>query len=329
MKILIVRLGALGDIVHTVPAAAALRRAFPAARIEWIVDARHAGFLELVTPIDRIVRVEKASGPGWVALVRELRRSAYDVALDFQGLMKSAALARASGAGRAIGFSIGQLREKGARPFYSHVERVDAGLHVVEKNLALLAGIGVFTTVVDFPLSAPPSAARDEVVEQAHGRPVALINPGAAWPNKRWPPSRFAEVAVYLREARGLCPVLLWGPGEEPLARQVVNLSRGAAIVAPATTTADLVALSGEAALMVSGDTGPLHIAAAVGTPIVAIFGPTNPARNGPWISEDITVSRFEGCRCHYQRRCHDSSWCLNEVHAAEVAAAIQRRLSD
>src|SRR3954464_2407610 len=148
MKILIVPWGARGDIVHAVPAAAALRRAYPDARIDWVVDARHAGFADLVTSVDRIIRLEKATVNAWVDLVKRLRPQRYDVALDFQGLMKSAVLARASGAGRVVGFSIWHLREKGARPFYSQVDGGQADPHVIRKNLSLLSTVGVSSTAI-------------------------------------------------------------------------------------------------------------------------------------------------------------------------------------
>jgi heptosyltransferase I len=328
MNILIVRLGALGDIVHTVPAAAALRRAVPAARIDWVVDARHAGFAELVTSVDRIIRLDKPALSAWVDLVKRLRPGRYDVALDFQGLMKSAVIARASGARRVIGFSIWHLREKTARPFYSTVDSPDHPGHVIRKNLRLLSTIGVHSTAVEFPLARVASPARDRVKQDAGARPIALVNPGAAWPNKRWPASRYGEVCAFLREVRGMCPVVLWGPDEEALARAVVDASNRTAQLGPPTTVADVLELSREAALMVSGDTGPLHIAAAAGTPIVAIFGPTDPERNGPWSAEDIVVSRHGACGCHYQRRCRRTVWCLEDLTVAEVTAAIQQRMA-
>jgi lipopolysaccharide heptosyltransferase I len=328
MNILIVRLGALGDLVHTVPAAAALRRAFPFARIDWVVDARHAAFAELVTAVDRVVRLEQPSVAAWVDLVRRLRLSRYDVALDFQGLMKSAVLARASGARRVVGFSIWHLREKSARPFYTEVDAAEQPAHVIRKNLTLLSTVGVHSTDIEFPLARVPSAACDRIRDDIAGRPFALINPGAAWPNKRWPAARYGEVAAFLREIRGLQPYVLWGPDEERLAAEVVAASNGAARLAPSSTSSDLVELSRGASVIVSGDTGPVHIAAAVGTPIVAIFGPTDPGRNGPWSSEDIVISRHALCGCHYQRRCTQPSWCLADVEVAEVTAAIQRRLT-
>jgi heptosyltransferase I len=328
MNFLIVRLGALGDIVHTVPAVAALRAAYEDARIDWVVDARHVPFAELITPVDRVIALDRPTVGAWVDLVRRLRPSRYDVALDFQGLMKSAVLARASGARRVVGFSVWHLREKGARPFYSDVDEQPQAAHVILKNLSLLSTVGITSSRIDFPLARTTSQALALIRKEVGDRPFALINPGAAWPNKRWPTARYAEVGAFLREVRGLQAYVLWGPQETTLAQDVVVASAGAARLAPPTTVADLVELSREAALMVSGDTGPLHIAAAVGTPVVAIFGPTDPERNGPWLAEDVVVSRFGACGCSYQRRCHQSSWCLDDVPVAEVTAAIQQRLS-
>jgi lipopolysaccharide heptosyltransferase I len=328
MNILIVRLGALGDVVHTVPAAAALRAAFPDARIDWVVDASHAPFVELVTVVDRVIALERPTVPAWVDLVSRLRPARYDVALDFQGLLKSAVLARASGARRVIGFSIWHLREKTARPFYSEVEPGGEPSHVIRKNLGLLSAVGVHSDDIAFPLTRVLSPARDRLTSEAEGHEIALINPGANWPNKRWPPARYGEVAAFLREVRGLRPFVLWGPAEQALAQSVVDRSGGAARLAPPTSVPDLLECSREASLIVSGDTGPLHIAAAVGTPAVAIFGPTDPTRNGPWSADDRTVSRYATCGCRYRRRCRQSAWCLESVDVAEVTAAIQQRLS-
>lgn len=327
MNILIVRLGALGDVVHTIPAAAALRAAFPAAHIDWLVDAKHRGMLDLVTSIDRAITLERATLPGWSAVIGALRRVHYDVAIDLQGLLKSAVLARASGAARIVGFSIWHLREKTARPFYSDAHDVEGG-HVIVKNLRLLRAVGVQDETIRFPLADIPSAALDTVRHRLGPRPFALINAGAAWSNKRWHPERFGQLAAFLRENCGLETVILWGPGEEALAARVTAASAGTAIEAPRTGVKDLVALARAASLVVSGDTGPLHIATAVGTPTVSLFGPTDPQRNGPFDPADVVVSRFEACGCHYERRCRQRTWCLEDVQAAEVCAAVQRRLA-
>jgi lipopolysaccharide heptosyltransferase I len=330
MNILIVRLGALGDIVHAIPAAAALRAAFPDARIDWLVDAKHRAILDMVTVIDSVLTVDAPTIAGWIAAVKRLRRTRYEIALDFQGLMKSAIFARASGARRVAGFSIWHLREKAARPLYSETDQApeEDDEHVIRKNLHLLRVLDVETSAIEFPLARAASAAADAVDREMGGQRFAAINPGAAWPNKRWSAQRFGEIAAFLREVRGLPSIVLWGPGEQRLADAVVHASSGAARMAPPTEIADLVELSRRAALIVSGDTGPLHIAAAVGTPAVALYGPTNPRRNGPWHAADVVVSRFETCSCHYDRRCHAAAWCVESISVAEVTAAIQQRLA-
>jgi heptosyltransferase-1 len=330
VNFLIVRLGALGDIVHGVPAAAALRRACPDARIDWLVDTRHRGMIDLVSVVDRAIVLERSNAAGWLDVIRRLRQVRYDAAIDLQGLLKSAILARASGAARVIGFSIWHLREKTARPFYTETDRrgrLEAD-HVIVKNLRLLSAVGVHDERVEFPLAAVESPALGAVRALVGERgSFALINPGAAWPNKRWPAERFGDVASFIKEVRGLSSFVLWGPGEEGLAGAVVEASGGAARIAPRTGLPDLLALCRAASLMISGDTGPLHIAAAAGTPTVAIFGPTDPHRNGPWAPDDISVSRFGACGCHYERRCRRQRWCLDSVAVAEVTAAIQQRL--
>jgi lipopolysaccharide heptosyltransferase I len=326
MNVLIVRLGALGDVVHAIPAVAALRKGFPEARIDWLVERKHRELVDLVTVIDRTIVVEAPSFQGWTSAVRELRRTPYDLAIDLQGLMKSAVLARASGAKRIVGFSIWHLREKTARPFYSEAVDVEAA-HVIRKNLRLLRAVGIDDQEIAFPLATPPSAALDRIRSIAGDRRFALVNPGAAWPNKRWPADRFGEVAAFLRDACGVMPIVLWGPGEDDLAREVIARSSGAAVLAPPTTIADLVAVTRAAAIVISGDTGPLHIAEATGAPTVALFGPTDPARNGPFAPGDVTVSRYDQCACHYDRRCHQDRWCLADVTVAEMSAAVQGRL--
>jgi heptosyltransferase-1 len=338
-RLLIVRLGALGDIVHAIPVAAALRRAFPAARIDWLVSAKHREILDLVPVIDRrLVINDRGDGSGGTSLlgaIAELRRSRYDVAIDLQGLIKSAVLARLSGAPRVVGFSARYARERAARLFYTAAHDPGRGglydpretRHVVDINLGLLGLLGITAPAREFPIEDVDSDAARGAREQTGGR-YALLNPGAAWPNKRWPPARLAAIAVELRARHGLMSVVLWGPGEHALAVEVVAGANGAAVLSPRTTIADLVALARRAALMVSGDTGPTHIAAALGTPIVGIYGPTRPARNGPMSPLDVTVSRDDVCQCHHLRRCTRDRMCLLDIEVAEVLEAVERRLA-
>jgi lipopolysaccharide heptosyltransferase I len=347
-RFLIVRLGALGDVVHAIPVAAALRRAFPDARIDWLVSAKHREILDLVPVIDRRLvindpstrsarsgQVGASGASSLLSAIGELRRTRYDVAIDLQGLIKSAALARSSGAARVVGFSSRYARERAARLFYTDVYDPGRGglfdpretRHVVDINLGLLSVLGISEPAREFPIEdADTDVARQ--ARQDAGGPYALLNPGAAWPNKRWPPARLAAIASELRARHGLRSIVLWGPGEETLANEVVAGADHAALVSPRTTIADLVALARRAALMVSGDTGPTHIAAALGTPIVGIYGPTRPARNGPMSPLDITVSRDSICQCHHLRRCKLDRMCLLDIEIAEVLEACERRLA-
>ena len=338
-RFLLVRLGALGDIVHAIPVAAALRRAYPSAHIDWLVSAKHREILDLVPSIDRrLVMNDRGDGGGGTPLLKaigELRRTRYDVTIDLQGLIKSALIARASGAPRVIGFAARYLREPLARMFYTDVHDPGGGgiyapterRHVVDINLGLLEPLGLTAGSPEFPIEHVDSAAAREMIEQTGGR-YALLNPGAAWPNKRWPASRFAVVAAALRDRQGLMSVVLWGPGERGLADTVVAEAKGAALLAPQTTIADVVALARGACVMISGDTGPTHIGSAVGTPIVGIYGPTRPERNGPWLPDDVTLSRASICQCHHLRRCKLEKMCLLDIGADEVLGASERRLA-
>ncbi len=326
------RLGSLGDVVHAIPAVAALRGRYPSARIDWMIDPRYAELLELIEGLDDVIPVRpRAIGPGAAGLlsaVRRARRVGYDAVIDLQGLLKSAVLARAAGGARTIGFPKACLREPLARFFYSDTH--DPGpddRHVVSMNLAVLGAAGVVEREARFPLRVPRTTVALAVAERSGADGYALVNPGAAWPNKRWPASRFGAVSSAIRRDLGLRFLVLWGPGEEGLASDVVSASAGAAELAPATTIQDVVGLAAGARLMVSGDTGPLHLAAAVGTPIVALLGPTLPERNGPWSTRDVTVSRAHECVCLYQRRCHRSSWCMDAISVEEVATAARRRM--
>ena len=309
------------------------------------MDARYAALLDLVPAIDgRIVVAAEGPAPasnrfpqqrfpaglGWLRLVRALRREGYEAALDLQGLVKSAVLARASGARRVIGFGRPWLREPLAARFYTERRGAPRGGHVVDKNLALLSALEIGSEARVFPLVegdlGPVEAMRRQHPEAARG--FVLLNPCAAWPNKRWPPDRFGALAAVVRERHGLPSAVLWGPGEEELAASVVNASAGAAFVAPQTSLRALLALARSARLFVSGDTGPLHVAAAVGTRVVAVFGPTNPERNGPWHPADVIVSRYDTCECHYKRRCRRARPCIDDIGVDEVARAVDLRLA-
>lgn len=341
-RVLVVRMGALGDIVHALPVLGALRAHRPDVQVDWLVDARYEAVLALVEGVRRRIVVRASSDGEDTAAIRfagvggmiwallELQRRRYDAAIDLQGLIKSAAFARLSGATRVIGFERGALRETPAAwGYHEHVAVDDRG-HVVHKNLAVLPSLGVPPAGVVFPWAPLRSEVRAAVFARdavRHAQGVVLVNPGAAWENKRWPPERFGALAAGLAARHGLVSVVTWGPGERARADAVASASGGHAFASPPTALADVLALAQSARLCVSGDTGPLHLAASVGTPIVGLFGPTRPERNGPWLPDDVSVSRAGECVCFHKRRCIRGAACLDRIDVDEVLDACTTRL--
>jgi len=327
-RFLVVRLGSLGDVVHAIPAVAALRRAHPTATIDWLVDPQYVELVTLVVGVDRAIGLDPRAGlMPLVAAVRGLRAARYDASIDLQGLIKSAALARAAGAQRTIGLPRSHLREPLAAWFYAETPDPGRDPHVIRKGLALVRAVGATDDRITFPLNVPLTPAAQTAAAQAGADGYAILNPGAAWPNKRWPAERFGALAAAMRDRLGVTTIVLWGPREESLAASVVAASRGAARIAPRTTITDIASIAKGARLIVSGDTGPLHIAAAVGTPAVGLFGPTLSARNGPWAEADITLSRYDSCPCHYERRCRRATPCIEDISLDDVVAAVERRM--
>ncbi len=342
-RVLVVRMGALGDIVHALPVLAAFRAHRPDVLVDWLVDARYAGVLALVEGLARriVVRAsDEGAGEGSVRFagvagmgraLGYLRRQAYAAAIDLQGLIKSAVFARGSGARRVLGFERGALREPAAAWCYREHVPVDDRGHVVHKNLAMLGPLGVPSAGVTFPWRPHVSAVAEAVAADARVAAAGgfvLLNPGAAWDNKRWPVERFGALARALGERHGLPSVVTWGPGEEDRAAAVTGHASGHAFASPPTALADLLALARAARLCVSGDTGPLHLAASVGTPIVGLFGPTRPERNGPWLPADVAVSRASECVCFHKRQCVKGEACIDRIAVDEVLAACAARLA-
>ena len=344
MRILVVRLSSLGDVVHAIPVVAALRRTFPDAEIDWLVDEQYRELVELVPVVDRTVGIRTRGGSRWrgaAGVVRQLRATRYDVALDLQGLLKSAALARLSGATRVVGFGAGQVRESLARWLYSEAPDVGQPVHVIAKNLALAAHLGARLNSArwEFPIATAISGSSTDaraLVGLKSDQMFALMNPGSGWASKCWAPERFGTLAKQVSSEQGLRSVISWGPGEELRARAVVAASSSAALIAPPTSVAELVSLARAALIMVSGDSGPLHLAAAVQTPVVGIYGPSDPYRNGPWAAADVVVSRYDDCACRRDRlgvggvvvrRCKQTTRCMDDISVEDVASAIARRL--
>jgi lipopolysaccharide heptosyltransferase I len=343
MRILIVKLGSIGDVVHTLPALAAIRKAMPDAEISWVVERRAAEILRDNPILDRLIEVDtKALRRGLMSgetlraprqQLRQLRASAFDLALDFQGLLKSASIARLSGARRVFGFAKDLLREPSSRFLLSQSVPISKNLHVIRKNLAL-AGSALGVSIpqeandLEFPITTN-AAHRAEAgsAEQLAGGRFAVLNPGGGWPTKLWSTERFGRLADELWTHHGLSSLVTYGPGEAEQAETVLQASRSGKARAVNLSLKGFYELAKRARVYVGGDTGPTHLAIAAGTPIVGLFGPTEWWRNGSLNPADICVERLDiDCRtdCH-RRAC--SKWICMEIEVERVLQAVSERL--
>jgi heptosyltransferase-1 len=334
----------MGDILHSLPAVAALRQSFPSAVIGWVVEERWAALLSTAAAqvgprgvekplVDHIHLVNtKAwrdaplSGKTWKAVrgtIGELRAMRYDTSVDIQGAMKSAVLGRFAGARNRYGFA--QPRESMATMFYGYPIPA-SGTHIVDQNLSLAMAVGAADRGgKPFPLPIDPVAeAWADRELQRRGLPAfAILNPGAGWGSKCWPAQSFGEVARRLT-ASGIGSLINFGPGEESLVNAVEEASQSAA-QRISCSLSELIALTRRATLFIGGDTGPLHLAAALKTPCIALFGPTDPARNGPF-SEQAIVLRSPQSLTTYKRSTQADEG-LASISVDEVIAAASKLL--
>lgn len=336
-RILIVRLGAMGDIIHSLPAAAAIRRAHPNATIGWAIEDR---WLELISARSAITeargprkplpdnihlvntrawREAMGSDETWreaVQAVRAIRACKYDIVVDLQGAWKSAGVAWFSGAKERFGFAT--PREGPARMLYNR--RIPwHGTHVVEQAMSLAEALGSnaraesITPDEMFPCD---EAAETWAGEQLRARRVtdfAILNPGAGWGAKQWPVERYAQVARALG-AQGVQSVVNHGPSEAALANELAQLSAGTATPI-ACSIGELISLTRRARLFIGGDTGPLHLACALRMPVVALFGPTDPARNGPFGTRSVVLRAPESETSYkHTARTHEGMLSLSAV---------------
>jgi heptosyltransferase I len=339
-RLLVVRLGAMGDILHALPAVTALRQAHPSWIIDWVVEPCWQALLGVenpspqglnpslpLCPMDSVAIAAPFQSPrslaqpvvdhlhfaptkAWrkapfslqtrheiKALRAALRAGKYNVVLDLQGAIRSAVVARFAGCRRLIGEA--EPRERAARWLFT--ERVTThGAHVIEQDVELasaIAGDPLAPVAPWLPVDPAAEAWADEILPPTADRPAVLISPGGGWGAKRWPAKRYAVVAQGLIE-RGFRVLVNCGPGEEPLAEIIVQGTGGAA-TSLSCSLAQLIALTRRVALEIAGDTGPLHLACALGRPVVGIYGPTDPSRNGPF------GTRFQVLRSPQSRRDH------------------------
>ncbi len=336
-RILVVKFGSLGDIVHCLPSVRQLLDHFPDAEIDWLIEQMNKAVVEMSGLGVRLVPIDTyqwRNSPGIgsakeiLDFVWALRTDGYDCTIDFQGLLKSAFVGYLSAAPVRIGWERDFLKESTSRFFYTEVVK-PRRVHIIDQQMELLKPLGIHP---DWDMPAPlyaPASARNAIESKLGGvRDFVLVNPGGNWVTKRWAPERFGALIRRLVDD-GLQVALTWGPGEEDIARHIRKVG-DRDILMVGTTLPELVALSERARLFVGGDTGPMHFAAAVGTPIVSIFGPTSSDRNGPFRREDMVVERLLDCRPCYERdACPLEHFkCLVDITVDQVYEACTKRLA-
>lgn len=342
-RLLIVRLSAMGDVMHTLPAVHALREVFPKAHMGWLIEERWAELLcapgsprrgrrsslrPLVDEVHTVNLKEWRKSPFSILTLQrmamlwnDVRDAHYDVAVDLQGAMRSAVLARLSGT-RAV-YGAAEPRESPASLWYTR-KVVASGRHVIEQNLSVAGALCECPRILapdvshDFPRDPQAEALVGQRLAELGISDFAILNPGAGWGAKQWPAERYGEVARELA-SQGVRSILNSGPGEEELARVAEATSDGAAR-AMSCTISELIALTRRARLFIGGDTGPLHLAAALRVPVVAIFGPTDPARNGPYGTRSVVLRSAESVTSHARRAAADEG--LLAIGSAAVVAA-------
>ncbi|MGI8811825.1 MAG: lipopolysaccharide heptosyltransferase I [Pyrinomonadaceae bacterium] len=341
MKLLIVKLGAIGDIIHTLPALSAIRRAFPAAEIDWVAERRSAEVLREHPILNKLIEVDTRrwrSGTPVATVLAEvgreivgLRRAEYDIAIDLQGLIKSAAIAKACGAAERWGFSRKDLREPAGRLLLNHAVAMPPQMHVIHKNLTL-AQTALDIPVddrIEFGIATSDADCREaETIVAAIGPKFAILNPAGGWVTKLWHAEKFGMLADRIYAEHGLATVVATGPAETELTERVLAASRLAKIIAVQPSLKGFFELVKLADVYVGGDTGPTHLAIAAGAPVVGIFGPTEWWRNGSLNPFDICVERVDiACRidCH-RREC--SNWICMDIDVETMAEAVARRLT-
>ncbi len=335
MKVLIVRIGAMGDVLHALPAVAALRSDHPEWQIDWVVDPRWAPLLINSAGESPVVRrVHLAETKLWskaplsvttlgsiLALRRQLRAERYDLVVDMQGTLRSAVIGWMAGAKGFAGYS--DPRERLAAQLYRR-RIARRGTHVVEQAAALLSE-ATQTAIAPIQPELPHERWADEwAAEFGGGQRLCVLAPDAGWGAKRWPAQRFGELAQRL-DALGFAVVVNAARSDDSLAAEVVTASGGAASVT-VCDVAGMIALMRRAALVIGGDSGPAHLAAALGRPVAALFGPTDPARNGPWGAGPIAVLRNAVSVTSYKRTPGPDAG-LAKISVEEVLQALPRLL--
>jgi len=334
-RILIIKPSSLGDIIHALPTLAALRDRFPSAHITWLVKRRWAGVLARVSGLDRIWPIEPGL-MGWLRLIPGLRAESFDLVIDLQGLLRSGAIAWLTGCRTRVGFA--NARE-GSRFLYTKripVPMVD--MHAVDRYLLVATAVGAA------PKGRPEfrmrlaATDRDRMAQLlsgsglASGAPWIAMNASARWNTKRWPPEHFAATADAIQDERLARVALIGGADDRAAADAVISRMQTTPVDLTGQTSPELLpALLASASLLLTNDSGPMHIAAAMNTPVVALFGPTSPLRTGPYGSTHRVLTSGVPCSPCFSRTCRNAMplECLTIIEPKTVVNAVREKLEE
>jgi heptosyltransferase I len=331
-RLLIVRLSSLGDLVHTLPVIPALSAAFPGAQLDWVVDSRWSPFIKLVHGISEVIPLQ-SSVSGYLRCMEQVRRKHYSCAIDFQGIYRSAMLPWVAGARRRIGRDRDSARERGAARFYT--DRIaPSGQHVAEMSMSLAVHAGAqCPPEMQFPIKLPAEEIKQvrERLSRERAENYLVLSPGGGWKSKCWPAERFGALCAQVWQRNEMRSVINLAPGEEQLGKEVVASSFPAKPIVYCPALPQLVALLSQALLVVGADTGPLHLAAALGTRVVALFGPTNASRNGP-LPRGVVIQNYSCQPPNYQRgdyvRGRSYSPEMLSISVERVLTAVEQEMS-
>lgn len=307
-RILVVRLGAMGDVLHALPAVASLKQSYPHHKLTWVIEPKWAPLLEGNPFVDQIELLDRSDVRAVLALRRRLREARFDFAIDLQGLLKSALVAAAARPERIFGFDRSELREPIAGLFYSHSMKSQTA-HVVDRNLELVESAGANNVVRLFPI---PAGRPEGVLPTGD---FVLANPLAGWASKQWPLENYAGLAELLKRECALDLVLNVPAATASVAGTHLHVS----------ALPGLIHATRRAVAVIGVDSGPMHLAAALGKPGVAIFGPTDAARNGPY-GGSFTVLRAPHAVTSYKRRAEIDS-AMREISVDAVFESLKARM--
>jgi lipopolysaccharide heptosyltransferase I len=329
-RILIVKLGSIGDVVHTLPTLNALRKTFPRSYISWLVEPASEEILIGHPSLDEIIVFERDKSSifktvcAFLQLVKKLRNRKFDITLDLQALIKSGIITILSGSKIKVGFEAGSSRAEKMSHLFTNVKVKEGGFpHILERNLQFARKLGSRVSEIrfDIPVSQNGRKYIDSFLkrESIYDKRIIILHPGAGWSTKKWSLGKYAKLADEISSNfRDVSVILTWGPGEYNSVEEIHRMARSGPIMAPKTTIGQLIPLLKRCKVLVSSDTGPLHIAAALGKRVIGLYGPTDSIRNGPYGEGNFIIKKEMDCLGCWRKKCNRLD-CMKGIQVSDV----------